>query len=674
MKTIVTTFGKFAVVSQGHIKVFEKIRSIATQNRADLRIYLSKAEKPLPYKEKVKWARKSFPKLRREIQDSNVNNIFDVLVDIYKSGYEKVVVVVGGDRIREFSNLLPKYNGVKSRHGFYEFQEIEIVSAGDRDPDADDVSGLSSSKLRQAVIDEDKELFMSGVSTYLSKIDKEEYYEVVKKYMGLGETLKIPRFRDLISEKVDNPYFSTYDVIANTERSIPPLFFSPAMWKRVKGQLENFEGWHITDPENMKNVMRIAGTNRTISVTTKLEGAVVYGLKTKGGIALHIRGQKIFGLPKDFFSQRTKEGIKVKRALPQSQLVTNLSIVWRKTVLNMLEEVLKMKSRDDTEEKNKVYEVVTKAANALKRMDSETTLSSTKIKPTNDEVYNFGITNVGDVLNILKGLKAFDRTIVTSNTNFDFGPTERKRLGSIMRDLVSHYIDGTEVVLKRTNIEEFMKAMEEEQLAMANWDEHLITKFEVVHVYQYTAGLENDYPELDQYDFLSLSHLRKIKMNESLNLNGILLRERELIQKIKDYVKPITKKELDEVEKYVDRLFSKIDVDVNFTRHFLDRVNDRRNVKQISTAELIRIFRETYKKYGAIIPTLGDDAQAVLKDMQTDINIPFVLNYNKRGEIELVSKTVMRKKGFRTSNPVLTVEQKRQEWHEIMKKVVKSET
>jgi hypothetical protein len=166
-------------------------------------------------------------------------------------------------------------------------------------------------------------------------------------------------------------------------------------------------------------------------------------------------------------------------------------------------------------------------------------------------------------------------------------------------------------------------------------------------------------------------------MSKTYSQFARLINERDEIvhvQRNKEYVRPITKKQLDDVEKYVDRLFSRIDVDVNFTRHFLDRVNDRRNVRQITTDELIRIFHETYKKYGAIIPTLGDDAQAVLKDMQTDINIPFVLNYNRRGEIELVSKTVMRKKGFRTSNPVLTVEQKRQEWHKIMKKVSKSET
>lgn len=117
----------------------------------------------------------------------------------------------------------------------------------------------------------------------------------------------------------------------------------------------------------------------------------------------------------------------------------------------------------------------------------------------------------------------------------------------------------------------------------------------------------------------------------------------------------ITKQDLDAVEKYADKIFAKVGIDVEFTRHFLDRVNDERNKKQITSAELTRLFKQTYAKHGKKIPQMGPDAEAVIKDMRTDINMPFVLNF-KNGELELVAKTIMRKKNFKTPNPELAVE------------------
>ena len=118
----------------------------------------------------------------------------------------------------------------------------------------------------------------------------------------------------------------------------------------------------------------------------------------------------------------------------------------------------------------------------------------------------------------------------------------------------------------------------------------------------------------------------------------------------------VTQSQLNDIEKYADRLFKSVNIDVNFTRHFVDRVNDRRNEKPISTSELTRLFKQTYKKHGKKIPKMGDDAQAVIQDMQTDINIPFVLAYDDRNkELDLVAKTIMRKKNFKTPNQKLEI-------------------
>jgi hypothetical protein len=136
------------------------------------------------------------------------------------------------------------------------------------------------------------------------------------------------------------------------------------------------------------------------------------------------------------------------------------------------------------------------------------------------------------------------------------------------------------------------------------------------------------------------------KMSFSL-LRGKLNEENEITPAI-----------LKAVETYADKLFAKLGIDVEFTRHFLDRVNDVRNKKQITQAELIRLFRQTHKQYGKKIAQLGPDAQAVINDMMTDINMPFVLKWdNKNQELDLVAKTVMRKKNFMTSNQKLQVQE-----------------
>jgi|TARA_B100001996_G_C18210365_1_gene419638 hypothetical protein len=123
----------------------------------------------------------------------------------------------------------------------------------------------------------------------------------------------------------------------------------------------------------------------------------------------------------------------------------------------------------------------------------------------------------------------------------------------------------------------------------------------------------------------------------------------------KQFTEDISKSDLDQVEKYADKLFAAVGIDVEFTRHFHDRVNDERNKKPINSAELIRLFRLTYKKYGKKIAQMNPDAEAVITDMETDVNMPFVINLDKGGMLDLVAKTVMRKKDFKTSSQKLEV-------------------
>jgi len=113
----------------------------------------------------------------------------------------------------------------------------------------------------------------------------------------------------------------------------------------------------------------------------------------------------------------------------------------------------------------------------------------------------------------------------------------------------------------------------------------------------------------------------------------------------------LSQTELDQLEIFADRLFAKVGIDVEFTRHFLDRVNDERNVRQITASELTRLFKQEHKRWGKQIAQLGPDSEAVLKDLVTDVNIPFALRWdNANNELDLIAKTVMRKNNFKTSN------------------------
>ena len=134
---------------------------------------------------------------------------------------------------------------------------------------------------------------------------------------------------------------------------------------------------------------------------------------------------------------------------------------------------------------------------------------------------------------------------------------------------------------------------------------------------------------------------------------GDILFAKEL--KLRQLTEKVSRSDLDQIEKYADKLFASLGIDVEFTRHFLDRVNDERNKKPINTAELIRLFRLTYKKYGKKIAKMNPDAEAVISDMETDVNMPFVLNLDKDGMLDLVAKTIMRKKDFKTRNQKLRV-------------------
>jgi len=183
-KSIAFAFGRFNPPTIGHEKLINKVKSVPTN---DYKIYLSRSEdpkkNPLSPRDKLSIMKKMFPSHARNIEINRTNMVLDIATMLYNKGYTDVTMVAGSDRVREFEGILKKYNGVKSRHGLYDFNTINVVSAGERDPDAEGATGMSASKMRAAAAKGDLKSFQKGLP---SGVDAEDIMKQVRKGMRLA--------------------------------------------------------------------------------------------------------------------------------------------------------------------------------------------------------------------------------------------------------------------------------------------------------------------------------------------------------------------------------------------------------------------------------------------------------------------------------------------------------
>ena len=215
-------FGRFNPPTVGHEKLLSQAQKTAAGG--DLKIYPSRTQdpkkNPLDPDMKISYMKKMFPDYEESIiNDSEMKSIFNVLTTASDEGYENVNIIVGSDRQAEFENLATKYNGE-----LYNFGEIRVISAGARDADAEGVEGMSASKMRKAVVDNDYDAFRRGTPKALNDGDTQALFDAVRSGMKIKKKKEVaemweiaPKFdaKGLREQYVNGLIYRIGDVVEN---------------------------------------------------------------------------------------------------------------------------------------------------------------------------------------------------------------------------------------------------------------------------------------------------------------------------------------------------------------------------------------------------------------------------------------------------------------------------
>ena len=205
-RTAVFTFGRMNPPTIGHEKLLNKLKNVASRSSADWFVYLSSSQdakkNPLPFERKIHYAKKMFGRDVNARTFPKEPTALHAASSLYSKGYKKLIMVVGSDRVNDFSRLLKQYNNQDKPHGFYNFDSIDVVSAGERDPDAEGVSGMSASKLRAFAVQGKFDEFAKGLPGLNDKDAKSLFNEIRKglKLQALSEKIKVQK--EIIPEKV----------------------------------------------------------------------------------------------------------------------------------------------------------------------------------------------------------------------------------------------------------------------------------------------------------------------------------------------------------------------------------------------------------------------------------------------------------------------------------------
>ena len=216
-ETVTLVFGRFNPPTIGHKRVLDKAAALP----GDMYVYPSRSydpkKNPLDPETKVDLMKKMYPKHADNIHnDEDIKTIFDALRTANEEGYKNVNIVVGSDRMSEFDSLAQKYNG-----DLYNFDEIQTISAGNRDADSEGVEGMSASKMRKAAADGDLETFRSGMPKEMDDKAIRSTFQILRKKMKVEEGWNLweiaPKFdwKNLRENYVNGNIFQVDQLVEN---------------------------------------------------------------------------------------------------------------------------------------------------------------------------------------------------------------------------------------------------------------------------------------------------------------------------------------------------------------------------------------------------------------------------------------------------------------------------
>ena len=202
-KTVVFAFGRFNPPTTGHELLMKAVQRVAQQKRADHVVFASKTQNakkdPLPVDKKVKYLQQMFPRMNFRAADQEVRTFIEAAAKLSKMGYKNVIMVAGSDRVAEFTRLLNQYNGKD-----FNFETVAVISAGQRDPDSDNATGMSGTKMRAYATKGDFEKFKKGLPTTMREIDARRLMNDIR--MGMN----MPAIREeinLVKDTLRERYF-----------------------------------------------------------------------------------------------------------------------------------------------------------------------------------------------------------------------------------------------------------------------------------------------------------------------------------------------------------------------------------------------------------------------------------------------------------------------------------
>lgn len=242
--TAVFSYGRHQPLTIGHEKLFDKTMEVAKEHKTKAHIYTSHSQdskkNPLTAEHKVALIKHAYPDAHVSSSSKEIPSMLHIAKKLHDEGHKHLVMVAGSDRADDYHEKLHQYNGTHEK-ALYNFKTIKVVSAGQRDPDAQGAAGMSGTKLRDHAVKGNKTLFKSGLMSKLPDTHKEEIYHSVRSALKVNEIydphLKVSKYQwgeiEGVNKMKSMTPGETLKKKKMAEQKIPYLFMSPAQRARL---------------------------------------------------------------------------------------------------------------------------------------------------------------------------------------------------------------------------------------------------------------------------------------------------------------------------------------------------------------------------------------------------------------------------------------------------------